>query len=619
MKRRRFLQQTLVGLGGLAFGNSVARAEVSKPNILWIIAEDASPHIGCYGETAIQTPHIDALAAEGVRFENAFVTCPVCSPSRSAMITGMYQTAIGSHNHRSQNEGPKAGGNSDYLASYELPGAIPLVGDLFRDAGYYVCNGRDPDAQKPGKTDYNFITRTPPYDGSDWRRAPEGVPFFAQIQLQGGKWRQDSVENGDFDLPPYYPDDAVMRKDWSEYLASWERVDQQVGEVVQSLKEAGVYDNTLLVFITDHGISHARGKQFLYEEGIRIPMIVRFPDGRLAGSVRNDLALHIDLAPISLAFAGIAIPGHLQGRDVFAPDYAERPFAVSARDRCDETIDVIRSVRTPKYKYIRNFLSYRPHMQHSQYKDGKEIVQHLRALHAHEALTPLQERLFAPDRPPEELYDLEADPFETTNLAGSPEHEKVLREQRERLYNWILETHDPGVIPEPILEDLGKEFGSKYAAMRRPEIEDILRRVLETIAAGETNDRAALRAAVADPDPSVRYWAATWLGNLRAVECQPFVWELAADPVPTVRLAAHLALCKLGESDAHLSELVKLLDDPNLLVGMYAMNAIEQTGILDATVENAARNALDNPYDGTQRYGNRLLAKCEALKADTQT
>lgn len=592
-----------------ALGQTVSR----KPNIIWIIAEDASPHIGCYGETAIQTPHIDALAAEGVRFENAFVTCPVCSPSRSAMITGMYQTAIGSHNHRSQNEGPKAGGNTDYLASYELPDGIPLIGDLFRDAGYYVCNGRDPDAQKPGKTDYNFITKTPPYDGSDWRQAPEGMPFFAQIQLQGGKWRQESIENGDFALPPYYPDDAVIRKDWSEYLASWERVDQQVGEVVQSLKDAGIYDNTLIVFITDHGISHARGKQFLYEEGIRIPMIVRFPDGRLAGSVRNDLALHIDLAPLSLAFAGIPIPEHLQGRDVFASDYTERPFVISARDRCDETIDVIRSVRTPKYKYIRNSLSYRPHLQHNQYKDGKGIVQRLRALHAHEALTPLQDRLFAPDRPPEELYDLEADPFEITNLAGSPEHESALREQRDRLYNWILETRDPGVIPEPILEDLGKEFGSKYAAMRRPEMESILRRILETIAAGESNDRAALRTAAADPDPSVRYWAATWLGNLRAVECQRLVADLAADPVPTVRLAANLALCKLGKSNTHLPELVKLLDEPNLLVGMYAINAIEQTGILDKTVENAARKALDNPYDGTQRYGNRLLAKCESM------
>lgn len=612
MNRRQFMQTAALGLGTTT-AYAAGQAPAPRPNILWIISEDASPHLGCYGESAVMTPHLDQLAVEGVRFENAVVTCPVCSPARSALVTGMYQTTIGSHNHRSQSDDSKAGGNASYYASYELPGATPMVADFFRAAGYYICNGKDPAADKPGKTDYNFINPTSPYGGSDWRDAPAGTPFFAQIQLSGGKWRNASITHDDFELPPYYPEDPVLRKDWAEYLASWEHADAQVGAIVADLQAAGVYDNTLVIFITDHGVSHARGKQFLYEEGIRIPMIVRFPDRRLAGTVRQDLALHLDLAPVSLAFAGLPVPPHLHGTDLFAADYGKRPFLVSARDRCDETIDCIRSVRTPQYKYIRNFHAYRPHLQRSQYKDGKAIVQRLRALHEKEALTSFQDAIFAPHRAPEELYDLERDPFEMSNLAGSPEHAAVLKEQRERLYQWMVETRDPGLIPEPILEDLGREHGSKYAAMQQPEMADRLPRIVATIEAGERNDRTRLRATLADADPVVRFWAATWLGNHRAVADRDALQTLTADPVPTVRLAAHQALCGLGESDAHLPALVALLDDSNLLVGLYAMNAIEQTGILDETVRLAAEKAQTNAYDGTRRYGTRLLAKCAAI------
>jgi arylsulfatase A-like enzyme len=612
MNRRSFLQNAALGLSGVAAVSSRGEAAGNRPNILWIVSEDASAHLGCYGETAVNTPHLDALAKDGVRFENAFVTCPVCSPARSALVTGMYQTTVGSHNHRSQNAGQKAGGNERYYDSYQLAEEIPLISDLFRAAGYYVTNGSDPSRKKGGKTDYNFIRSQQIYDGADWRDAPDGTPFFAQIQLHGGKRRKEALGNNDFDLPPYYPDDAVMRKDWSEYLASWEFADQQVGEVIRQLKAAGVYENTLIAFITDHGVSHLRGKQFLYEEGIRVPMILRFPKGQHGGTVRSDLALHIDLAPISLALSGIPVPEHLQGSDVFSNEGPERTFVVSARDRCDETIDVIRCVRTPRYKYIRNFLSYRPHLQRSQYKDAKAISQHMRLLHEQEALTPLQNRIFHPDRPPEELYDLEKDTFETTNLAGNPEHDALLREQRGRLREWIIGTRDPGLIPEPILEEMGRKHGNKFTAMQQPGMGALLERIMKTIDAGEKNDRSTLSDAMADLDPVVRYWATTWMGNLAALEYKNDIEARTKDPVATVRLAAHLALCRIGMHDEHLPHLKALIDDSNLIVGLYAMNAIEQTGILDDVVQSAATAALQSPYNGTQRYGKRLLAKCEA-------
>jgi arylsulfatase A-like enzyme len=605
MKRRDFLVRSLLGAGACATAR--AGAEAKRLNILWIVAEDASPHLGCYGETAIPTPHLDALAAEGIRFTNAVVTCPVCSPARSALITGMYQTTIGSHNHRSQNPAPKSGGNRAYYASYHLPDAIPPITEYFREAGYYVCNGEGPESAKPGKTDYNFMTGKPVYDGSDWRDAPEGRPFFAQVQLKGGKSRPGDFEAGDFDLPPYYPDDPVMRRDQAEYLGSWVKLDKEAGRIVARLKEAGVYDNTVIFFLTDHGVSSARGKQFLYDDGIRIPLIVRFPGRRFAGSVREDLAAHIDLGPASLAAAGLDVPAHLQGRDLFAADYRERPFVVSARDRCDETLDTIRSVRTRRWKYIRNFQSFRPHMQYNQYKDGKKIVQHLRELHEKSALTPLQDRIFAESRPPEELYDLKADPFETVNLAADPAHAETLRELRLNLYGWMLETRDCGLFPEPALEDMGREHGSKYAAMKAGNAA-CLPDLIATIEAGERNDTDTLIEALQSDEPAQRYWACTGIGNQRITHAKPALETAAADPVPAVRVAAHLALWQLDHDNSPIKKLAELIDTPNLIVGMYAMNAIERTGVLNRTVARAAEKALANPYNPTQRYGKRLAA-----------
>jgi len=251
-----------------------------------------------------------------------------------------------------------------------------------------------------------------------------------------------------------------MRDDWKTYLNSWLKQDREVGEIVQELKDAGKLDNTVIFFLTDHGISHIRGKQFLYEEGIRVPLIIRFPDGRLAKTVREDLTIHIDLAPTSLALADIEIPEYFQGHDIFAKSSTPRDFIIAARDRCDETIEIIRCVRTQQYKYIRNFLSYRPHAQPNQYKDGKKISMTMRKLHEEGKLNELQGRIYNPTRPTEELYDLKSDPNETKNLAADPKYAKQLAKLRKTLYDWMVETKDLGLIPEPIAEDLGKKYGN---------------------------------------------------------------------------------------------------------------------------------------------------------------
>lgn len=423
----------------------------APPNILWIVVDDMSAHLGCYGEKTIETPHLDRLAREGTRFSHAFTTAPVCSPSRSALITGMYQTSIGAHHHRS-------GRGVDRI---HLSDGVPLVPELFRRAGYFTSIASWPISKTPGKTDYNFEWDPKAYDGTDWAGRKPGQPFFAQVQLHGGKHRDgrglsDAVKKAlgtptppeAVKLPPYYPDDPVIREDWARYLDAVRYTDLQVGQVMERLDDEGTASTTLLFFITDHGISHARGKQFLYEEGARIPMLVRGP-GIAAGAVRGDLVEHIDLAASSLGAAGIALPKGMQSRDVLAKDYRPREAVFAARDRCDETVERLRMARTSKWKYIRNFLPMRPHLQPNAYKDGKPTVRRLRELHESGKLTGLPEQLlFAPTRAAEELYDLEADPHEVRNLAADPAHESPLKEMRGRLDRWMEETGDRGRVPE---------------------------------------------------------------------------------------------------------------------------------------------------------------------------
>ena len=269
------------------FASNVFGVEPAPVNVVWIVIEDASPHIGCYGETLIKTPHIDRMAREGIRCSSAFVTAPVCSSSRSAMVSGMYQTTLGVHNHRSQVSSGKGGGNVAYYDSYKVPKSVKLIPELFRDAGYYVTN--------KSKTDYNFIPTSNLYHGSDWKKAPANQPIFAQFQLKGGKNRkaQSHADPGKVILPPYYPDHPELRQDWAKYLDSWVETDKEVGGILADLKIAGRLDSTAVFLWSDHGVSHLRGKQFLYEEGIRVPMIIRLPGKQRAGTVRDLSLIHI--------------------------------------------------------------------------------------------------------------------------------------------------------------------------------------------------------------------------------------------------------------------------------------------------------------------------------------
>ena len=438
-------------------------ANPARANVVWVIAEDMSADFSAYGQADIRTPHLDRLAAEGVKFSRAFVTAPICSTSRSALITGMYQTSIGAHHHRS--------GRGE--VKIRLPGEVVPVPRLFRAAGYHVSNVTVGEFVRPdgqvranpvvgvAKTDYNFETDPDLYDRTHWAARESGRPFFVQVQLNGGKYRHgrrwgEQVERDlgsrtlpeSVTLPPYLPDDPVIRADWAQYLDTVRYTDWELGRVVERLREAGELDKTYVFFITDHGVSHVRSKQFLYDAGTHIPLVVRGP-GIATGSVRTDLVEQIDLAATSLAFAGIAVPAWMQGRDVFADGYQPRRYVFAARDRADETVDRIRSARGERYKYICNYYPARPYLQPNRYKDDKPIVQAMRRLHAAGKLTPGQSLIMAEARPAEELYDVSEDPHELHNLASDPAHQTALAEMRLALDEWTRRTDDQGRHPEP--------------------------------------------------------------------------------------------------------------------------------------------------------------------------
>jgi len=457
MNRRSFLKKAGVTAAMAFYGGAVCTARQDKrPNILWILAEDICPDLSCYGTPLVQTPNLDRLAAQGIRFANAFTTAPVCSASRSAMITGMYQTSIGAHNHRShRNDG------------YTLPKPVRLITEYFREAGYFTANVKTaaPGVRGSGKTDFNFKS-TNAFDGTDWNQREPGQPFFAQLSLsvthRGGHWKNlkeqldNPVDPAKVKLPPYYPDHPVAREDWATYLNAIQVLDGYVGKILKRLEDEGLADNTAVIFIGDHGRCHVRGKQWLYDGGIHIPLIVRWPGRLPAGQVCDYLVSGIDISATVLKIAGIEPPGYMEGKVFLKRCSAgkwepvqNRQYVIAARDRCDETVDRIRCVRTKRYKYIRNFMPERPYTQKNAYKErAYPMLGLMKKLNAQGKLTPVQALFMAPRKPDEELYDLEKDPYEINNLAGSARYGTILEQMRRILDEWIEQTGDMGQFPE---------------------------------------------------------------------------------------------------------------------------------------------------------------------------
>lgn len=550
-------------VGGLAA--ICGAAEDSRPNILWISAEDLSAGtLGCYGGPA-STPRIDALAAAGLRFSSAFAAAPVCAPSRSGIITGVMPTSLGSLPMRCRATPPP------HVVGFPR---------LLREAGYFCTNH--------AKTDYNLAA---PFDPgwhasgrqAHWRNRPDPAqPFFAvfnlgvthESQLFGDTPRKLSeslprprrIAPDRIVVPPYYPDTPAVRQSLAWRLDLAAVLDREVGRILDQLESDGLADSTIVLFWADHGEGVPHGKRALGEHGLRVPLVVRVPE-RLAPRVRlpgggpprgtcDALVSLLDLGPTMLDLAGVAIPAWMEGHSFLGPHAERRDVVVAAADRMDDVPGFGRSVRDGRFRYVRNFLPWLDGDDLPDYAAGVPITGELRAARAAGTL-PGGAAWFARTwRPTDEFYDVVVDPDQVADLAADAGRPADLARLRESLREWMRATRDTGVLPESILRREAVAAGSEWSIFhpggdREPAAADRYEALLAAawdVAEPDGGERALER--VGSTDPAVRFWGVQALGwaTLRAAAPPPSALTAGlADPDPVVRIAAAGWLCRLGE------------------------------------------------------------------------
>jgi N-sulfoglucosamine sulfohydrolase len=428
-----------------------------RPNILFISTEDLSPRIGAYGDAVARTPNLDEFARRGMRFTNAFTTAPVCAPSRAAIITGMWQNAIGAQ-HMRTTENSIAELPGPYLAV--PPFYVKAFPEYLRAAGYYTTNSV--------KTDYQFGEPFTIWDSisnrADWRsRADTSQPFFSVINLMTThesmvfpnalRGRRPQTDPSQVQVPPYYPDTPKVREGLAQWYDNIATMDTEVGAILKRLEEDGLADNTIVFFWSDHGDGLPRAKRSLYDSGLRSILMIRWPKGLnppfAAGTVNDQLVSFLDLAPTVLALAGVPVPLHMQGRVLLGPQAQPAPrYVFGARDRMDVEYDMMRSARDRQYLYIRNFEPALPYVGLIPYRNQSPIMQELLRVRAEGTAKGPVALWLQSRRPVEELYDTKADPHDVRNLAADPAHRAALERMRTAVTDWMARIDDQGLTNE---------------------------------------------------------------------------------------------------------------------------------------------------------------------------
>lgn len=565
-------------LAAAAGGAEPSGAKPKRPNILWITSEDNGPFLGCYGDPHAQTPNLDRLAAEGIRFANAAANAPVCAPARCTIITGVYAPSMGTQHMRSSNR---------------IPDSIRLFPHYLRQAGYFCTNH--------SKTDYNLS----PVDknawdmisGGDHRRREPGQPFFAVYNL--GTTHESSLHRAvdqaltesDIPLPPYHPDTPAIRANWAAYYQIITRMDAQVGEILQKLEDEGVADDTIVFYYSDHGGILPRSKRFLFDTGVHVPMIVRFGKNvaHLApqppGSTCQRPVAFVDLAPTVLSLAGLPIPKYMQGHAFLGPKVPEPPeYAYCFRGRMDERYDMSRAVRGKQFKYVRNYMPHRIYGQHLQYLFRMPATQSWhKEYQAGRCQGP--ERYFWEPKPVEELYDVTQDPWEVNNLAGDPQYAQVLQRMRQANREHLLRIRDAGFLPEAEMLARAQAAGKTiYEMVRDPQLYPLetIMGAAELAGEGNPENLPRLQELLGHEDSGVRYWAATGCAILgsKAAPAADRLRKLLEDPSPSVRIAAAEALCKMGRAGDGLPVLIELAGETKAPYALHAVNVLEEIGPL---------------------------------------
>lgn len=419
-------------------------------NVLWLVTEDISPYIAAYGDSTAKTPNLDRLAHEGVRYTNVFDVSGVCAPSRSALITGMYPTCLGTDNMRTQDYFPQLG-----IPKYSvvLPPFVKMFSQIMREHGYYTTNNN--------KDDYQFRGLKAGWDQDDnqatWKNRPDNKPFFSVFNFfvthESQIWvrKNDSmlVDPLKVKLPPYYPEDPIIGRDVARMYSNIVLMDRLVGQKLKELEDAGLLDKTIIVWYSDNGGPLPRGKREIYDSGLRVPMLIRFPNAKSAGTTDSQLISFVDMAPTVLSWAKIKIPDYMQGQAFSGGQKAKpRKYIYAARDRMDECYDMVRAVGDGRFKYIKNYRPELPYIQNISYRRQMDLMNQLIKLNEDGKLDSIQNLWFRKTKPAEEFYNTKADPYELHDLANDPRYSTKKRELKAVLENWMKNMNDKGFIPE---------------------------------------------------------------------------------------------------------------------------------------------------------------------------
>ena len=432
----------------------------NSPNIVWLVAEDQSPQFfPMYGDSTISLPNLESLAKDGVIFSNAYSPVPVCAPARSAIITGMYPTSLGTHNMRTYNAYKPENETEISIPSYSpvVPEGVKMFTLALREKGYYCTNN--------AKEDYNFRPMISGWDESGerahWRNRTKNSPFFSVFNFgichESGIWRQGEkellVDPDSVPVPPYFPDNEIVRHDLAVNYSNLKRMDTQLGEVLEQLKEDGLYENSIIFFYADHGGPFPRHKRALYETGTKVPMLIKFKKNEKEKNRDHRLISFIDLAPTVLSMTGIEPPKVMQGKAQFGEfaEEKESKYTFHSSDRFDEVYDRLRAVRSERFKYIKNFNTEISNALPVSYREQMPIMQELNRVHENNTLDSISSLWFKTPKPEEELYDLKEDPYELINLADVEMYRDTLIHLREVLNRWISETNDLGRHNEKVL------------------------------------------------------------------------------------------------------------------------------------------------------------------------
>lgn len=599
----------IVTIIGLFISTALAGA-ADRPNILWITCEDIGPHLSCYGDHYSVTPNLDALAAKGMRYTNAISNAPVCAAARTAIISGIYPPSTGSEHMRS-------------LVPY--PTKLRMFPQLLRDAGYYCTNNskEDYNLEKPGRV-WDVSSRK-----AHWQNRKKGQPFFAVFNHTITHESQIRNEIGESNrihdpakvrLPAYHPDTPEVRRDWAQYYDRITMMDHEAGADLQELDKAGLADDTIVFFFSDHGSGMPRSKRSACNSGLNVPFTVYFPEKwrHLApkeyrpDGTSDRLISFVDLAPTVLSLAGIKTPEWMQGSAFCGKYEAPEPqFSYGFRGRMDERYDVVRSVRDKQYMYVRNYMPHRPHGQHNAYMFDTPTTRVWHRLYEQGKLNAAQSQFWQQPKAVEELYDLRADPDEVRNLANSADHRDVLFRMRQAHEQWEARIKDAGFLSEWEMNERAKGSSPYDVGHTRSKYNfDAVFSAARMSSSMRSPDLPKIVKLLESDDSAVRYWGAIGLLAQGKQGVEVGHNQLVAalkDDSPMVQITAAESLGRFGnESDTTAALRVLLHNarpEANAFLSMAAWNALDY---LDERARPALREIKSlspDPNSSPPRYG----------------